>query len=1109
MSTVSQHKAGSASSVLLSKWLGDLGADSMAAMVGSESMTSSDWMLLALSSMGKDSQRQVGEAFVQRLLEKGDIHPAVAILLGLGEHNDAVEVYVSRAYYTEAVLLTSLIFPTDWQRLSYLVRKMGELAMVNGAPELAVRCFSCTSIETSEPWFSPRAQDAVFTAQKEHILGPSLASPPLSPPSATGSSRMAFKNPSLKLITTFGDKGVPVIAAKDQATPMASMLGVTPIAESALSPGGASPWLTKSHRKERDPSSARTATPSAYNRKRYPSRGETARARDETPQTAARDFALPSFRPESNSRSHSRTTSSLSSKGGPLSARKLSNADRLPSPAQNVFARLRDDSRGRNGSRERMPEGLHVQLFDTTYHGSSADNTDNESSTSAALSLPNHRGNAMSPVSAKSTRSVKGSALDPYMSSVEQAKVAAAAQRVESRPRAESRNGRSRSRLREASETRGRVGMRYIKPAKRSPSSPVPMSPEEVSAAIRATAAQRAESASDRKTSTVRESSRAGGKSQSRARSPSAQRMRANTRGRSQQRLATGSATRSPSSPLPVSREIVYQKDEDEVQSAAHRLRSRQRSASRRGHERLQSPIADLTEEDYYAQRSESRQGPADNADAGLQLPRSSLDSTTESDDAGSNKGAALPRNPEKLARKLLAARELEERRLSLARRPSAPHVPLPGAPYQRPPMPPRYFTELGESPHSDMPPLSGGSPQRSRTVEPESTMRFGGKRSGTSTPSASIGLPATPRAMKIPRYNEGETGEGRYIPAVPEIPDNLLQLAPAVYSQSPEKENDYVADLLPSSVFGQRGPQSPPRSASAPLERNGMPSHPAYKSALPPSNRRGSIGRGHVRKITPVEHHIPTQPQRSPPVVTASIDEALHDHQVVIIEEEAPIMLPELQHLAGPPPPPPPPTMFSGAPSSNLGVINIAIEEDAPMVIDISGTPTHERATTSSPSNHRRGRGSVSEGIGSRLRNVTDRIRSRSGSRAMSPPMASDPYRPSQSPYESVPHMPSRRDSSLSRAKSPYESSISSATTTSEMNMPPPPPPPPVPQQQQQQGRGTPAFSEMTIAPEGGSAPPSRSGSAFQGYRHPKEVRANMPPQVLQQGVYQPGNMI
>ncbi|TKA41953.1 hypothetical protein B0A54_06634 [Friedmanniomyces endolithicus] len=134
---LSRHRAGSASAVLLSKWLGDAGADTMASMVGSESMTSSDWMLLALNSIGKDSQKKVGEAFVQRLLEKGDIHPAVAILLGLGEYNDAIEVYVSQGFWMEALLLACLQFPAEWGRQSYLIRKWGEIAVQQGEAMLA------------------------------------------------------------------------------------------------------------------------------------------------------------------------------------------------------------------------------------------------------------------------------------------------------------------------------------------------------------------------------------------------------------------------------------------------------------------------------------------------------------------------------------------------------------------------------------------------------------------------------------------------------------------------------------------------------------------------------------------------------------------------------------------------------------------------------------------------------------------------------------------------------------------------------------------------------------------------------------------------------------
>ena len=235
----SRHKPGSASGVLLARWLGDIGADSMASMVGSESMSSSDWMLLALSSIGSDSKKAVGEAFVQRLLEKSDVHPAVGILLGLGENNDAIEVYVSQQCWLEAVLLTCISCPSDWGRISFLIRKWGETAVQQGQAELAVRCFSCTSVETSEPWFSPRAQDAVYAAQQERLTAPlsagAMSSPPISPPSRSGSGRLAAKNAQLKLITSFGAKGGPTDSGADDPTPM-NIAAVTPIAQSALSP---------------------------------------------------------------------------------------------------------------------------------------------------------------------------------------------------------------------------------------------------------------------------------------------------------------------------------------------------------------------------------------------------------------------------------------------------------------------------------------------------------------------------------------------------------------------------------------------------------------------------------------------------------------------------------------------------------------------------------------------------------------------------------------------------------------------------------------------------------------------------------------------------------
>jgi hypothetical protein len=286
---LAQHPPGTASAVLLSKWLGELEDDLAASMVGADSMTSSDWMLLALSAMGNESQKKVGEAFVDRLLAKGDIHPAVTILLGLGEHDEAIEAYVSRRFFMEAVLLTCLIFPLDWGRQSHLVRKWGEQAVSEEPkhPELAVRCFSCTSVESSEPWFSPRAQDAIYAAQQT-ILGPSpRASFGPSPPESAKEGRLLPSQAGLKVVTNFmqqqqqrrQQQNVDPLTVIDDKTPMSyAPDGVTPIDSAVLSPGQV-PYV----RYRGDPSSAvnsaRTATPGGYERRRLPSRDAVSRGK--------------------------------------------------------------------------------------------------------------------------------------------------------------------------------------------------------------------------------------------------------------------------------------------------------------------------------------------------------------------------------------------------------------------------------------------------------------------------------------------------------------------------------------------------------------------------------------------------------------------------------------------------------------------------------------------------------------------------------------------------------------------------------------------------------------------------------------------------------------
>jgi hypothetical protein len=135
---ISRNPAGSPSRILLAKWLGDINPDVMAA-ASAENMTSSDWMLLALSGIGQSSQSKLGRTYIQRLLESGDIHTAATIMIGLGDYNDAIEIYVSHKRYMEALILSCLFFPSVWERQCAIVKKWGEWAVQHGQQQLAIR----------------------------------------------------------------------------------------------------------------------------------------------------------------------------------------------------------------------------------------------------------------------------------------------------------------------------------------------------------------------------------------------------------------------------------------------------------------------------------------------------------------------------------------------------------------------------------------------------------------------------------------------------------------------------------------------------------------------------------------------------------------------------------------------------------------------------------------------------------------------------------------------------------------------------------------------------------------------------------------------------------
>ncbi|EXL64876.1 hypothetical protein FOPG_18881 [Fusarium oxysporum f. sp. conglutinans race 2 54008] len=228
---MSRHPQGSASRILLAKWLGDIDPNIMNANF--ENMTTSDWMLLALSGIGGHaSQQKLGHTYVQRLLEAGDVHAAVTIMFGMGDPNNAIEVYISHKRYMEALILTCLSAPSVWERQAAIIRKWGEWAVQHGQHQLAIRCFACTDQESTEPWTSLSAAPLNFQTTTPSI--PEVLSPPLSPPGVQrGPQRSIAKTSALKLITSFGDRTQKskFFAGDGGQTPIAA--GVIPIADSA------------------------------------------------------------------------------------------------------------------------------------------------------------------------------------------------------------------------------------------------------------------------------------------------------------------------------------------------------------------------------------------------------------------------------------------------------------------------------------------------------------------------------------------------------------------------------------------------------------------------------------------------------------------------------------------------------------------------------------------------------------------------------------------------------------------------------------------------------------------------------------------------------------
>lgn len=968
-------------------------------MLGSGTANKSAWMFLALSQMGGQEQaNKIGQTFVQRLLESGDIHASATILLALGDRNDAIEVYVSRNYYMEAILMTCLLMPQDWQRQSYLVRQWGEYVVSNSQQQLAIRCFMCTGVEPSIPWMSPTAlvppaapfDKSQVTSPAPEVPQKQAEDPKPDPPV----QRMTVKNSALKLITSFGPSTTnpsfrfPGLKS-DDGTPT-NAPGVTPIADSAadfaMSPGAMAWHRPDSTRSHGSTLSAKTVGSAGYARRRLPSIGET--PVDVQPPS----LSIPKPLPTPDDSEKGKTTEEHKQDDGDADGNQIEaplvlltsdryepgkigrtgsspqtavrtkpdeNNSGLPSPSQNIFEHLKSSGRTRNGSRDRKPKGLQIRWpppSDTTGSDTSAYRSCTEQTDGAAeTSYPSSAYQSLK----SGSPSITGRSTD-YINSLEEAKYYAKHyRRVVEKQR--SRHG--------SIESRGRSAHRYIQPAKRSPSSPVPMSPEELARYNASTEGNGKSSG----TASRRSRSRA----KSRARSTSSRgvdrKHKVSSRGTS--RAGRGkdrdhSGNRSPISPIATSsskEELRGFEESLRFVTMDRERRSRQRSSSRR-RDRGTSTHRDATHREPTPDqrrpraRSSSRQA----REGQLPQPAPVADSSEEQQKATIADNSLSP--AERLKREIAAA-ELEARRLSLARRPSAPNIPLPGSL--------QSYSNNASSGASQPSPQSEGSfgqqLAKNSTGARYESMNSSDSSSGRGRSSVRAGLPATPRAMRPVKNPDGY------------IDDN----AP------PELDPQYT---LPSTTY-QADAGRIPRSMSVPAVDyqpgvpNDLPHHPMYIPTLPRSRStsRTRLPHGHRRDGS---RELNFGIHGSPPGVSVSVElDNSPDSRTT-----APPILPELQHLTAPPPPPPVSQAEAKRDEPLSDNARFGNEMRRPVTADQESRPAREFRWYSV--DHRRER-SLNETISTKLRNFTERMRSSSRGPRVQSPSREGLDRPS--PYESI----------------------------------------------------------------------------------------------------------
>lgn len=944
----------------------------MVSSINAGPISISDWMAFAFSQMTGQTQanKNIGQAFVQKLLEMGDVHTAAAILLGFEELDDAIEVYVSRNNFMEAIILTCLLMPSDWQRQSYLVRRWGEEALSQSERQLAIRCLTCVGVEPAEPATSLTAQQVNSLAELASMPSTEPSNPPyasaMNSPPLDSYPKLATKNnpppktPSLKLITSFdahNDRKFRFPGLKSVNQTPTNMPGVTPIAESAvaesaLTPGGLGPTGIQNL------NLGRTTTP-AFTRGRLSAIGETpvdvnppvfppSHAIQETAEVdptgseyddnlnhsgEGLDTLLPSVKYDPTAESAEHKTPQTAIQTTP----KYSNIKGPPPPRNELFTALGEQSRSQNGSRTRKPDGLEIHLPLSGYSQSLSQEEPTDSAQDLPGSVPSSRSPAESLNSyrsAASSSSAGGRSIDRYISSLEEANYRAQQHDIYRG------NGEPYMYPHDVPQDHpGKSDFQHIQSTEQSPSYPVSMSSEEAtqhktdSDKLRGTAQTRQRASRTRNDGRVKKVD-SGTRRRRRSSSRSTNSSRPEWSGRGESSSAMSSSSSSPNA-ITAGREEGVKDALRLVTVDRERLQSQQNGSQLHGAAGRNMSLGQgrlSPDAAHIGSRPSSRQ----NQLPGMAAPKLSLNEAGEEAPASgtsenfselSSASSVHSRAMSWQRKKELAAAELEARRLSLAQKPSAPKIPFPG---QTPSISNRPLNSIAsQRANASM----GKIPQISSPSDHPNSPEFGSFR-----PGASLGLPAASQTMRRPsnsNYNEQE----RDHVVSPNKHDQPAFLTNAKYSNEPEKISRSM---------------SVPTPQQQPTE---VPMHPRYNPNIPRS-RSSSRPReiGHSRDTgtsPPVTVSIEGTLQNAGTKNTALGPDSTHQrNQKPENQQQQPPILPELQHLAAtslPPPPPLPPSRqgpSDASPRDSIGTINIAIEDAQ----DNAGPESYPRAMTAAP---------------------------------------------------------------------------------------------------------------------------------------------------------------